>query len=435
MTRTSIENGATSRQAVWVACGVYLVALLGYFFDSKYLYSLRYIIYATPLILVGSLFYKRMPKSNTSAKAYFLMYLSMGFIGYLIGIQNLGFFISEFIIMALVALCFVPLIDVSKTQLRVIFLFSAACLFLSYFFSEHQGLRLLEMFEKSGIISDRDQSGFNHEAGLVAPIYTVFFFAVGAKIEFTLAVIMSVFGGKRIALAAILVGVVALYLLRRVAFLQNRGSRVLVLLVALAAINIAAVNLVSIADYAYSEVGPDRDIDELMMGRYAIGAEIGRAMENRSWLQSIIGSGVGSASTLTTWVSDDVTTPHNDWLKIIFDYGILGSSLITIFMALIFSSSRTGTAIALATAVIMMTDNVLIYVYYQFPIALMVAYSRLCTMPSERRQGMRLKRALHIEQRLPSHTVPFKKNRVTGVQVMKNSVCGAGAAEAYSRRR
>jgi hypothetical protein len=373
MTRTILKNGAMSRQAVWAACGVYLVWFLST--SVEFLNPIRYVIYTTPLILMGSLFYERMPKSNTSAEAYFLIYLSMGFIAYLIGIQHLGYFMNEFIIMALVALYFVPLINVSKTQIRVIFLFSAACLFFAYSFSEHRGVRVLEMFE--GTIAP-DESGFGHSVGLVAPIYTVFFFAVGAKIEFTLAVIMSFLGGKRIGLLAILVGLVSLYLFRRVAFLQNRGSRFLILLAALAAINIAAVNLVTIAGYAYSEARQDADIEEIMLGRYAIGTEMSRAMENRSWLQSTIGSGPGSALVLTGLVSGGfMKETHNDWLKIIFDYGILGSSLITIFMALIFSSSRTGPAIALASAVIMMTDNVTIYLFYQFPIALMVAYSRL----------------------------------------------------------
>jgi hypothetical protein len=401
MARTSIENGAMSRQAVWVACGVYLVWFLST--SVEFLDPIRYVIYTTPLILVGSLFCERMPQSNTSAEAYFLTYLSMGFIGYLIGIQDLGYFMNEFIIMALVALCFVPFINVSKNQIRVIFLFSAACLFLAYSFSE-QGVRLLEMFERGSITAE--QAGFDNSVGLVAPIYSVFFFAVGSKIEFTLALIMNVLGGKRICLLAVLLGLISLYLFRRVAFLQNRGSRFLVLLAGLAAINMAGVNLVPISEYAYSEVRPDAHIEEIMLGRHAIGTEIGRAMENRSWLQSIIGSGPGSALMVATVASGGaVKEAHNDWLKVIFDYGILGSSLITIFMALIFSSSRTGSAIALASGVIMMTDNVLIYVYYQFPIALMVAYAR---RHDSQRAEIGLKRALHIEQRMPSNAVPFK---------------------------
>jgi hypothetical protein len=402
MTRTSIENGAMSRLAVWVACGVYLIWFLSV--SVEFLNPIRYVIYTAPLILVGSLFYERMPKSNTSAEAYFLTYLSMGLIGYLIGIQDLGFFMNEFIIMALVALCFVPLINVSKTQIRVIFLFSAACLFLVYTFSEHKGVRLLEMLKG---ITAPEQAFDDNAGGLVAPIYTVFFFAVGSKIEFILAIIMSFLGGKRIGLLAIVVGLISFFLFREVPFLQSKGRRFLVLLTALVAINITAVNLISIAENAYEQARPDAHIEEIMLGRHAIGTEMGHAMENRSWLQSMIGSGPGSASMVVTFVSGGtIKEAHNDWLKVIFDYGILGSSLMTIFMALIFSSSRTGSAIALASAVIMMTDNVLIYVYYQFPIALMVAYSRL---HDSKRAEMRPMRALHIKQRVLINALQLKK--------------------------
>jgi hypothetical protein len=61
----------------------------------------------------------------------------------------------------------------------------------------------------------------------------------------------------------------------------------------------------------------------------------------------------------------------------IYDYGILGSIAITAFIALVFSTSATGAVIAIASAVLMMTDNVVMYLYYQFPIVLMVGYSAL----------------------------------------------------------
>jgi hypothetical protein len=55
----------------------------------------------------------------------------------------------------------------------------------------------------------------------------------------------------------------------------------------------------------------------------------------------------------------------------------LGSIAITTFIALVFSTSATGAVIAIASAILMTTDNVFIYLYYQFPIVLMVGYSAL----------------------------------------------------------
>jgi hypothetical protein len=113
-----------------------------------------------------------------------------------------------------------------------------------------------------------------------------------------------------------------------------------------------------------------------MLGRYAIGAEMTHVIENRSLMQSLVGFGPGSANALATLISGGgLGEPHNDWLKILYDYGMLGSILITVFLALVFSSSRIAAVIALTSATIMATDNVAIYLYYQIPIVLMVAYS------------------------------------------------------------
>jgi hypothetical protein len=56
---------------------------------------------------------------------------------------------------------------------------------------------------------------------------------------------------------------------------------------------------------------------------------------------------------------------------------------ITVFIALVFSTSATAAVVAIASAILMTTDNVVMYLYYQFPIVLMVGY---CA-PSESRMN------------------------------------------------
>src|ERR1700737_4423946 len=54
MTATSVADQAFNRFAVLIACAVYLVGYAGYCFGES-LGSLRYLVYAVPLILVASL--------------------------------------------------------------------------------------------------------------------------------------------------------------------------------------------------------------------------------------------------------------------------------------------------------------------------------------------------------------------------------------------
>jgi hypothetical protein len=185
-------------------------------------------------------------------------------------------------------------------------------------------------------------------------------------------------GGKRISLVAVLVGLVAVSLFQRVSALNDNRNRFLVLFAVLAAINIMGSNLLSIVEYGYWSIRPDAHIEEIMLGRHEIASSMTQVIENRSWVELLFGSGAGSANALAGFITNGrVTHPHNDWLKMLFDYGILGSGLITIFMALIFSSSKTGAAIGLANAVVMLTDNVAAYLFYQVPIVLMLAFSAL----------------------------------------------------------
>jgi hypothetical protein len=376
MTATSVADQAFNRIVVSIACAVYLVGYAGYCFGES-LASLRYVVYAVPPILVASLTLQRTPTSNKAATVFFLAYLSLAPLGYLIGVKDTDFFFNNFIIMVLIIVSFVPKINVGIGHIRVVFLCSLAYFVLAYLLTEHGGVRLFEIL-KSGTGSGVEEGYDNHEGGLVGPIYAVFLYAIGAKIQFFLALVMSLLGGKRIGVIAILVGLASIFLFRKAAALKKRRNRFIFLLATLGVINIAASNMIYISQYTYESLRMSVSIEEIMLGRYAIGSEMTRAIDNRSPMESLIGFGPGAAAALATLVSTGtLKEPHNDWLKILYDYGILGSIAITAFIAVIFSTSATGAVIAIASAILMTTDNVVMYLYYQFPIVLMVGYSAL----------------------------------------------------------
>jgi hypothetical protein len=379
MTATSVADAADqacNRLVVSIACAVYLVGYAGYCFGES-LASVRYLVYAVPPILVASLALQRTPTSNGAATAFFLTYLSLAPLGYLIGVKDTGFFFNNFIIMVLIIVSFVPTINVGIEHIRVVFLCSLAYFFLAYLFTEHGGVRLFQIL-KSGTGSGLEDGYDNHQGGLVGPIYAVFLCAIGAKIQFLLALVMSLLGGKRVGVIAILVGLVSIFLFRKAAALKKRRNRFIFLLATLGVINIAASNMIYVSEYSYESLRMSVPIEEIMLGRYAIGSEMTRAIESRSPVESLIGFGPGGADGLATLVSaGTLKEPHNDWLKILYDYGILGSIAITAFIALVFSTSATGSVIAIASAILMTTDNVVMYFYYQFPIVLMVGYSAL----------------------------------------------------------
>jgi O-antigen ligase/polysaccharide polymerase Wzy-like membrane protein len=385
MSSRHLPDGVMSRQIAWIACIVYVIGYAGYCFSfNESVKPLRYLVYAVPFILVASPMLERIPRCNKPAEWYLLTYLYLGCIGYMTYVSDTDSFWNDFGIVALVILSFVATIDVDVRQIRFVFSCTAIYFVAAYVLTEHQGLRVLQLLE-TGIIA-RAPPGTAYDSdtgGLVPPIYAVFYYAIGARLEFMLALVMCFVGGKRISLLAVLVGLAAVSLFQRAPALNESRNRFLVLFAALAGINIVGANLPSIVEQGYWAIRPDAHIEEIMLGRQEIGSTMIEVIENRSWVEWLIGAGPGSANSLAGAITNgSVTHPHNDWLKLLFDHGVLGSTLITAFMALVFSSSKNGTAIALVNAVIMLTDNVAAYLFYQTPIVLMLAF---CALQESRR--------------------------------------------------
>jgi hypothetical protein len=379
MTETSVpdvSDEAFSRLVVSIACGIYLAGYAGYSFGDA-LESVRYVVYVVPLLLITSLMFQRAPMSNTSAVAFLLAYSGLASVSYLTGMRGGEASLRNFIIIALIIVSFIPVIHVSAAQIRFVFICSLIYLLAAYWLAGSGSIRLWQMLQ-NGTGSASDAGFDDNQGGLLGPVYVVFFHATGAKLQFLLAIIMSLLGGKRVGVLAILVGLVAAALFRNIAAFKQRRNRFVVLLAALLTIDIVASNLTSISEDAHQSLNIGVSIEEVMLGRFEIGSEMNHAMNTRPFVESLLGSGAGSADVLAAIVSDGVLSePHNDWMKILYDYGIVGSLIIITFMAAIFSTSATAAVIAITGATMMSTDNVLIYLFYQFPVVLMVAYSAL----------------------------------------------------------
>lgn len=369
-----ITDETVSRFFVSIACGVYLVGYAGYSFGDA-LGPLRYLVYVVPPLLAASLTFQRAAVINRPAMAFLVAYLALVSVGALIGTTWGEPSLRNVIIISLIIFTFVPVIHVSATQISFVFFCSLIYLFLAYWTAGIGSIRILQMLQAG--TGSAFQMGFDdNQGGLLGPLYAVFMYAAGAKLQFLLALLMSLLGGKRVGIVAILFGIAASIAFRNIAVLKQRRNRIAALLGVLGTINLVALNLNSISEYAHQMLGIKASIEEVMLGRFEIGSEMSRAMDARSLSESIFGFGPGTADALAARVTDGVLKePHNDWNKILYEYGVAGSLLLTAFMAVVFSTSATAAALAVASAALMCTDNVLIYLFYQFPLVLMVAYA------------------------------------------------------------
>lgn len=107
----------------------------------------------------------------------------------------------------------------------------------------------------------------------------------------------------------------------------------------------------------------DMSADSVSLGRAKFAQALWNELANAGAGQRLLGFGPGAADRFLL-VMGHGDNPHNDWLKILFDYGLVGFVVMHGVLYLIFSSSRWGRIFYVYTAILMITDNVLIYMFY-----------------------------------------------------------------------
>jgi hypothetical protein len=371
------------RLAVTAACTFYVIGFFGYSLGADPPTAVvRYIIYLASVTLLIPVLFVRVARVNGTAIVYLALYALVVVFTQLAAPNGSSiYFWREVLITAAIIVCFVPWLYVEYGHLRTLLVASFMIFLVMFAVSGSHDLRLMNILENE--TGSAFEEGFDsHQGGLVGPVYAVFFYTIGAKSAFLLSFLMSLLGGKRIAIIAIMMGIATAWASLRFRALQKRSLRFVAVLSLLLTLNLIGTYMLPISEGLYQSFRPDAHIEQIMLGRYAITRELSRMMEERSIVETIFGSGPGSAGALAELVSDGtLSSPHNDWLKLTYEYGIIGSLAITALMAAIYSSSRTGIVLAATTGTMMTTDNVTIYLYYQFPIVLMLAY---CSADQER---------------------------------------------------
>ena len=111
--------------------------------------------------------------------------------------------------------------------------------------------------------------------------------------------------------------------------------------------------------------------NSISLGRYGFASRIWAAQANNPALSWVFGSGPGSADAAV-----GVDNPHNDWLKILFDYGIFGFLVIHAILCRLLCEHRLGIMLYIYTATLMVTDNIFIYMFYHPFLLLLVSAAR-----------------------------------------------------------
>ncbi len=133
--------------------------------------------------------------------------------------------------------------------------------------------------------------------------------------------------------------------------------------------------LLEVSQWFIDQIDPNGSltVNRFLMGREKFIFGLRREMESASVFIDLFGHGPGQADfylmehVRPDWVNKGKpVNPHNDSLKLIFDYGWIGSSLFFGVLYSFYIKSRAGILMFLYTIPLFLVDNSLIFIYYLF---------------------------------------------------------------------
>ncbi len=169
--------------------------------------------------------------------------------------------------------------------------------------------------------------------------------------------------------------------------------------VAFVAFNLA-INLEIITRWFLDMLGyKDLSTDYFLMGRVNMHKIIYDDMELNNVLKTLFGHGPGMADNLLYTTLGYRLNPHNDVLKMIYEYGYVGMVLCWYSFWVFISRNLIGVTIFVFSTIIYLTDNSLIYYPYKF-VAIAVVLASMSEAQKSKTKGRNLvvKRAGHSAQ-------------------------------------
>jgi hypothetical protein len=107
-------------------------------------------------------------------------------------------------------------------------------------------------------------------------------------------------------------------------------------------------------------------VDAFTMGRMQLNAFVDEQAGEDGLFATLFGHGPGATIKMIVAGAGFEAPLHNDYKKIIIDYGWIGGSVILLAFIRLFSNSSWALQIMAYTAILFISDNVFVYMYYYF---------------------------------------------------------------------
>lgn len=227
-------------------------------------------------------------------------------------------------------------------------------------------------FGELGISLGQSQATAETTFGLLTPLLCIYFLIARKFGVATLCAFLALMMFKRIAFAAFMVAAAACYLEYHAKSLIARRLWKLAIVMSIFAVCGLSVYINSAYEIMvtpYNDyVKPGTTINNFTSGRYSIYEFIWRNyLDHQSLLQLVFGNGVASSSMMMSQPSvlsfSHVSLLHNDWFRILIEYGLIGLFLVLATFSRL-SHGPMAIAAIVYTTILFATDNVAMYVFY-----------------------------------------------------------------------
>lgn len=187
------------------------------------------------------------------------------------------------------------------------------------------------------------------------------FFAVRKSYILTLCFsLLTVVGSKRIALLAMVVSMLFSFITGRRLF--KNGFSPVIGFVIFIVIGIYAINIVPIAEALIRFFDINMSVNQFTQGRAKLSYALIGDLYNKPTTELFFGSGAGFADNIAFETSNGaLNLPHNDYLKMLSDYGIVGFILILGGLSFSLCRSKAGSCMLLYLSILFISDNVIVY--------------------------------------------------------------------------
>lgn len=223
------------------------------------------------------------------------------------------------------------------------------------------------------ILSSRWGSDIEYHAGSFLGSFFLFFFFKRKFLWAIAALLFVLAAGKRSILLGIFPSFL-IYLIVGNTVKRNTNFRLVLMSVYFFSCYFVGVYIVDIAIFLFDFLNiKDIPVKAFLMGRENVFITLKPLLYSDGILNSLFGHGPGQADIYLTlhksvsWykVYPEGTNPHNDFLKLQYDYGLVGILGFFCILTWLYNSKKFGFLMFLYTVPILIVDNSLIFIYHQ----------------------------------------------------------------------